>query len=73
MSTQTLLRDRGTQSANQRPESPAMPSENDIALLAYQLWTARGCPIGSPEEDWFRAEQELKSRQLFVAATATAL
>jgi hypothetical protein len=37
-------------------------SSQDIAALAYELWQARGCPDGSPEEDWFRAEQELQSR-----------
>jgi hypothetical protein len=30
-----------------------------IAALAYQLWQARGCPAGSPEADWFQAEQKL--------------
>ena len=30
-----------------------------IAALAYQLWQARGCPIGSDQEDWFRAEEDL--------------
>lgn len=30
-----------------------------IALRAYVLWEARGRPIGSPEVDWFRAEEEL--------------
>ena len=34
----------------------------DIAALAYELWQARGCPDGSPEEDWFRAAEELRSR-----------
>lgn len=28
-------------------------------MRAYFRWQARGCPEGSPEEDWFRAEQEL--------------
>lgn len=32
----------------------------DIATLAYQLWQARGCPEGSPEIDWFQAEQLLR-------------
>jgi Protein of unknown function (DUF2934) len=32
----------------------------EIAALAYQYWQARGCPDGSPEEDWFRAERELQ-------------
>ena len=30
-----------------------------LAARAYQLWQKRGCPLGSPETDWFRAEQEL--------------
>ena len=34
-------------------------SEPDVARLAYALWEQRGCPEGSSEEDWFRAEQEL--------------
>ena len=34
------------------------------ALLAYQFWMERDCPVGSPEEDWFRAERALHSRQL---------
>ncbi len=35
---------------------------DDIAALAHELWQARGCPDGSPEEDWFRAAEELRSR-----------
>ena len=35
-------------------------NESGIAALAYELWRERGCPIGSPDEDWFRAEQKLK-------------
>jgi hypothetical protein len=35
---------------------------SEIAVLAYELWQARGCPDGSPEEDWFRAAEELRSR-----------
>ena len=34
----------------------------DIAALAYALWQARGCPEGSPDEDWFHAAQELRAR-----------
>ena len=35
----------------------------EIALLAYQFGLERGCPIGSPEEDWFRAEHVLQGRE----------
>ncbi len=30
-----------------------------IADRAYFNWLDRGCPVGTPEEDWFRAETEL--------------
>ncbi len=34
---------------------------SEIAALAYELWQARGCPDGSPDEDWFRAAEQLRS------------
>ena len=33
----------------------------EIAARAYELWQERGSPEGSPEEDWFRAAQQLRS------------
>jgi len=36
------------------------PEHDKICQLAYEHWMQRGCPDGSPEEDWFRAEQELR-------------
>jgi hypothetical protein len=38
------------------------PDAAKIAALAYQLWLERGCPIGSDQDDWFRAESILQSR-----------
>jgi len=35
---------------------------DDIAALAHELWQARGCPDGSPQEDWFHAAEQLRSR-----------
>jgi len=35
------------------------PGAAEVAALAYRYWQARGCPIGSPEEDWYRAERFL--------------
>ena len=31
-----------------------------IEKLAYQFWEERGRPLGSSEEDWLRAERELR-------------
>jgi hypothetical protein len=30
-----------------------------MEALAYALWVERGCPIGSPEVDWFEAQRRL--------------
>ena len=58
------------------PESPQVAAQNvisepgnqrEISALAYELWIQRGCPLGSPEVDWFRAEEELKSRKELLA------
>ena len=34
----------------------------DIAELAYSLWIDRGKIEGSPDQDWFRAEEELAGK-----------
>jgi len=35
-----------------------------VRKLAYQLWEKRGRPLGSPEVDWFQAEQAVYSSLL---------
>ena len=37
------------------------PNESEIATVAFQLWLDKGCPVGSEQEDWFRAEAMLKN------------
>lgn len=52
----------------ENPENPVVASmdrpafsqdriKQEIADLAYQRWVERGCPQGSPDEDWFEAER----------------
>ncbi len=42
---------------------PGDPPEYDkVAVLAYSYWEARGYQGGSAEEDWLRAEEELRKR-----------
>jgi ribonucleotide reductase beta subunit family protein with ferritin-like domain len=33
-----------------------------VKAMAYQFWLQRECPIGSDQEDWYRAEAELKDK-----------
>ena len=37
------------------------PTRDEIQALAYELWKARGCPSGSAESDWLKAEEQLKT------------
>ena len=39
----------------------AIPHDQ-VAQLAHRFWNERGRAHGHHEEDWFRAEQELRSR-----------
>jgi hypothetical protein len=45
------------------PASAAALDHEEIARVAYSYWEARGCNGGSPEEDWFRAENELRAKR----------
>jgi len=49
-----------------QPAPPAAatyePTYDEISQQAYLYWEARGYEGGSPEEDWLRAEQELRAR-----------
>jgi hypothetical protein len=53
--------------------SATNPDYSEIAALAYQLWNDRGCPVGSPEEDWFQAERTLKTRSETTASETIAV
>ena len=37
----------------------AVPTHQEIALLAEKYWAERGWQDGAAEQDWLRAEQEL--------------
>jgi hypothetical protein len=48
----------------------ARPSEEEIAALAHELWKARGCPEGSAQSDWLRAEERLKAERAHAESMA---
>src|SRR6266849_10732533 len=55
--TMTAGTDRTTASVLEEISEPQ--NREQIAALAYEFWQARGCPDGTPDEDWFRAEREI--------------
>jgi hypothetical protein len=52
---------RSDEAADLGIEHPTLDQEG-TARLAYFYWEERGCPNDSPDEDWFRAEAELRNR-----------
>jgi hypothetical protein len=44
-------------------ELPREAAHEEIAKLAYSYWIARGHSHGAAEEDWLRAERELRQRR----------
>ena len=55
-------RDRKTPARTDTVIAQSELSHEDIARLAYALWEARGCHGGNPDEDWLRAEQQLRQQ-----------
>jgi hypothetical protein len=51
----------------------AAVAQATIERLAHQKWERRGRPLGSPEQDWFEAELELRpALALYIQAEARA-
>lgn len=55
MKTKTRIREDDAVDQREAPDF-----HEQVANLAYALWQERGCPDGSPQEDWFRAEEQLQ-------------
>lgn len=50
------------ESAYKQRATPNLPTTEEISILAYEYWIAKGCPHGSHEDDWRQAEEELFNR-----------
>lgn len=48
--------------ANAEASHNSRASHDEIARLAHQYWLERGKQHGSHEEDWLRAEKELRRK-----------
>jgi hypothetical protein len=61
MSKRLRLRKNREQVNSESPQQ--QPTTEEIERLAHRYWLERGSPIGTPEEDWFRAEDEIRRRR----------
>jgi hypothetical protein len=66
MATRGVEHTKAAQRGTFNPEKPKLidyMEQKTIAERAYFHWEARGHPWGSPDEDWFRAEREIKKEK----------
>ena len=49
---------------SEAPITDEVVDREELTRLAYWHWEMRGSPEGSLEEDWFRAEEELRRQRL---------
>ena len=61
MPSSPIMKIQEPDEASDPPQERSGPSHEEIARRAYQLWEERGWPHGSPEEDWHRAQTELRA------------
>lgn len=54
---------QGALSAAPPEQESNVPTQEAIAHLAYSYWQERNGNGGSAEEDWLRAERELRERK----------
>jgi hypothetical protein len=45
-----------------KTEAKREVTHEEISKLAHRFWAERGHQHGSPEQDWLRAEQELRGK-----------
>ena len=47
---------------SERTNTFATPTAEEIRRRAYELWEQRGCEHGKAEDDWYRAEDEVRTQ-----------
>jgi hypothetical protein len=63
--TEATAKPRKTATKKTKAETPTvgtMPSREEIEKLARAYWAQRGYQDGYAEQDWIRAEQELRQK-----------
>ena len=61
MKDKTMARTKGGRAG--APREPRVPSHDEIAQRAYQLYQQRGGEPGHEEDDWLQAERDLRKQK----------
>lgn len=56
---QTAAKKQTVPTTNGKPVNGTTVPHEEVAKLAHRFWAERGHQNGRPEDDWYRAEQEL--------------
>jgi hypothetical protein len=62
--TARMMPDRTTVGESVKTAVIVSPTESEVAAIAHQLWVNNGCPAGSDQQDWYRAEAMLKDARI---------
>jgi Protein of unknown function (DUF2934) len=55
----TVLSQYAEVTTNNLETARKVENSQEVTVLAHELWKARGCPPGTPDEDWFKAERQI--------------
>ena len=66
--TQMSAMQQGHKALHSGLAATAMPTHNDIARRAYEIYVERACRQGQSEQNWLQAEQELKNQENWLQA-----
>jgi len=54
---------RSVKAAPKAAEAPQVPTTDEIAIRAYEIYRARGGSPGTEVDDWLQAERELTQQE----------
>ena len=69
-STATGTMQHGTMQQGSMQQGAMQIPHEKIAMRAYDKWCKRGCPQGTHMQDWFEAENELRTEMSRMGQTA---
>jgi hypothetical protein len=58
-SVESPIQENASVAEGENKTATSAGNEEQVRLIAYQIWIDRGCPQGTAESDWLEAEQTI--------------